>query len=52
MWDHAIFARYIRNPRKIIPGTTMPFNGLKGDQDVADLIAYLDRFSADGQRIN
>jgi cytochrome c len=49
VWDEAIFAAFIRDPRKALPGTTMPFNGLKDDQEIADLIAYLRGFAADGQ---
>ena len=48
-WTEDVFARYIRDPRGIIPGTKMTFAGLKNDQDIADLIAYLNTFGPDGQ---
>lgn len=48
VWDHENFAVYIRNPRQVTPGTKMVFAGLRNDQQIADLIAYLDQFNADG----
>lgn len=40
-WDDATLDRYLENPRKVIPGTTMTFAGLKDAQKRKDLIAYL-----------
>jgi cytochrome c len=40
-WDAAILDRYLTSPREVIPGTTMPFAGLKDEQKRHDLIAYL-----------
>lgn len=48
IWTEEIFATYIRDPRATVPGTKMPFSGLKNDQEVADLVAYLGSFAADG----
>lgn len=50
VWDDETFARYIRNPREVIPGTTMVFAGLRNNQQIADLIAYLKQFDATGKR--
>jgi cytochrome c len=50
VWDEAIFATYIRNPKQTVPGTKMAFPGLKTDQEVEDLTAYLGSFSADGAK--
>jgi cytochrome c len=47
-WDHENFAVYIQNPRQVTPGTKMVYAGLKNEQQIADLIAYLDQFNADG----
>jgi cytochrome c len=49
-WSDETFTRYIRNPREVIPGTTMVFAGLRNDQQIADLIAYLKQFDATGKR--
>jgi cytochrome c len=32
---------YLENPRAVIPGTIMAFAGVKGAQQRADLIAYI-----------
>src|SRR5215510_6063665 len=43
-WDEATFAEYIKDPKAKIPGTKMVFAGLKDQQKVKDLIAYLHTF--------
>jgi len=48
VWDEENFAEYIRNPREVTPGTRMVFAGLKNDQQIADLTAYLMQFNEDG----
>jgi cytochrome c2 len=40
-WDAANLDRYIQSPRSVVPGTAMPYPGLKDDEKRADLIAYL-----------
>jgi cytochrome c len=45
-WDEATFAEYIRDPRAKVPGTKMIFPGLKDDQKIKDLIAYLHQFDS------
>jgi cytochrome c len=40
-WDEATIAEYVANPRGYIKGNRMAFAGLKNQQDIADLIAYL-----------
>lgn len=40
-WDDATLATYLAAPKMMIPKTRMAFTGLKKEQDVADLIAYL-----------
>jgi len=32
---------YIHDPRGVVPGTKMAFAGIKDDQDVADLLAWM-----------
>jgi len=49
VWSEEIFSRYIRDPRGVVPGTKMTFPGLKNDDDVASIIAYLKQFGPDGQ---
>jgi cytochrome c len=40
-WDETTIAEYVANPRGYIKGNRMAFAGLKNQQDIADLIAYL-----------
>ncbi len=41
IWDAAKLDPYLTNPKAVIPGTMMPYAGLKNDDQRADLIAYL-----------
>jgi cytochrome c len=41
-WTAEKLDPYIKNPKEIVPGTTMPYIGLKDDAKRADLIAYLE----------
>lgn len=50
IWDEETLTRYLRAPGEVVPGTKMIFFGLKKSQDVADVIAYLEQFDADGKR--
>ncbi len=50
-WDEPTLATYLYAPRKLVPGTKMTFVGLSKDQDIADVIAYLKQFNAQGQKV-
>ena len=52
VWDEATFAEYIKNPREKIPGTKMVYAGLKDEQRIKDLTAYLKQFDAEGNKAN
>ncbi|MDF2689127.1 MAG: cytochrome [Microvirga sp.] len=49
-WDEAVFKEYIQNPRAKIPGTKMVYAGLKDEQRINDLVAYLKQFDASGKK--
>jgi cytochrome c len=49
-WDETTFAEYIKDPRAKVPGTKMVYAGLKDEQRIKDLIAYLKQFDASGQK--
>ena len=49
-WDEATLAEYLKNPKGKVPGTKMAYPGIKEDTKVADIIAYLKQFAADGTR--
>ncbi len=50
IWDEAVFDDYIRDPKAKIPGTKMVFAGIKKEQEVKDLTAFLKQFAKDGKR--
>lgn len=41
VWDEANLDEYLRAPKAKVPATNMAFAGLKKDDDIANLIAYL-----------
>ena len=49
-WDEATFRDYIKDPRAKIPGTKMIYAGLKDEQRISDLIAYLKQFDPTGKK--
>jgi cytochrome c len=49
-WDEATFKEYIADPKAKVPGTKMVFPGIKDQQKVNDLFAYLKQFGADGKK--
>jgi cytochrome c len=50
VWNKVTFAKYIQDPRKVIPGTKMFFPGIKNPKEIEDLWAYLTSFKADGSK--
>jgi cytochrome c len=46
IWNEAAFVEFIQNPRAKVPGTKMVYAGLKNEQKVKDLIAYLHTFDS------
>jgi cytochrome c len=49
-WDEANLAEYLKNPKQKIAGNKMVFPGVKDDTKLADIIAYLAQFNADGTK--
>lgn len=47
VWDEETLSTYLQKPKDLVEGTKMSFAGLKKDEDVADVIAYLLQFSPD-----
>lgn len=45
-WDEKTIAEYIADPRGYIKGNRMAFVGLKDEEEIADLIAYLKEATA------
>ncbi len=48
VWSEATLSQYLRAPKAFIPNVYMNFPGLKKDEDIANIIAYLGQFDADG----
>ncbi|CAN7302331.1 c-type cytochrome [Mesorhizobium sp. LjRoot246] len=44
-WDEPTLTTYLRDPKAMVKGTKMAFVGLKKDEDIANVIAYLKQFS-------
>lgn len=40
-WDEETIAAYLADPRGYIPGNRMAFPGLRNEQEIQDVIAYL-----------
>jgi cytochrome c len=49
-WDEETIAAYLKDPKGYIPGNKMAFAGLKKEDEVEDVIAYLKQASASRQR--
>ena len=41
VWDDETMAKYLRNPKEVVPGGKMAFPGIKDEAQLADLLAYL-----------
>lgn len=41
VWDDKLLNAFLESPKKAVPGTKMPYAGLKDATDRADLIGYL-----------
>jgi cytochrome c len=52
VWNEETFEDYIKNPAAKVPGTKMIFPGIKNEQQVKDLWAYISQFDADGNTKN
>lgn len=50
VWTEDKLKEYLQDPRKMIPGTKMVFAGLKDEQKIDDVIAYLKQFGPDGKK--
>lgn len=40
-WDEATLNRYLENPRQVVPGTTMAYNGLRNETQRKAVVDYL-----------
>jgi cytochrome c len=49
-WNEDVFREYIKDPRAKIPGTKMVFAGIKNENEITSLWAYLKQFDAKGEK--
>lgn len=50
VWDEASFAEFVQAPRMRVPDTRMIFPGIKSEQQIKDLTAFIGQFGADGRK--
>ena len=48
-WDEATFSEYIANPKAKVAGNKMIFAGIKDEQKIKDLVAFLKLYDKDGK---
>jgi len=48
-WNEAVFKEYIKDPKAKIPGTKMAFAGIKSENEINNLWAYVSQFDAEGK---
>jgi cytochrome c len=41
VWDDETLAKYLHSPKQLVPGGKMAFPGIKDDEQIANLLAYL-----------
>ncbi len=46
VWDEATLDEFIRRPRRLVEGTSMPYSGIRDPKERRDLIAYLRRLDS------
>jgi cytochrome c len=45
-WDEATLRRYLTNPKDLVPQGSMAFNGIRNEEQLNNLLAYLRQASA------
>ena len=49
-WNAALFKQWVSGPAAMAPGTRMAFSGIKDDQEIANLWAFVSQYKADGSK--
>lgn len=49
-WNEAQFKEYIKDPKAKVPGTKMTFAGIKSENEINNLWAYVSSFDKDGNQ--
>jgi cytochrome c len=48
-WNEAQFKEYIKDPKAKVPGTKMAFAGIKSENEINNLWAFVSQFDKDGK---
>ena len=48
-WNEAQFKEYIKDPKAKVPGTKMAFAGIKNENEINNLWAFVSQFDKDGK---
>ncbi|HET7715702.1 MAG TPA: cytochrome c family protein [Bauldia sp.] len=48
VWDEALLTTFLRDPQGVVKGTEMAFIGLRNDEEIKAVLAYLATFDPDG----
>ncbi len=48
IWDEATLTTFLHDPQGMVKGTKMDFSGLKNDEEIKAVLAYLATFDSDG----
>jgi cytochrome c2 len=48
IWDEATLTSFLRDPQGVVKGTSMGFLGLKKDEEITAVLAYIASFDKDG----
>jgi cytochrome c len=51
VWDEKNFAEYIEDPKTFMPGNKMAFAGIKKQDEILNLIAFLKQYGPDGKKM-
>lgn len=49
VWDEALLSEYLKAPKAVVKGTKMAYAGVKKDEELVNIIAYLKDPAAGGQ---
>ena len=49
-WDEATLKEYLKDPRAKVPGTKMIYPGLRKDEDIDNVIAFLRQYGPSGTK--
>jgi cytochrome c len=49
IWGKAVFKEYLKAPTEMVPGSKMRFTGLRDEEGLDDIWAFVSQFGSDGK---